>query len=462
MTCYIICFICFFSPGTTTLTETDKSSSKVHQKSKIRRHRRTASAGSDSLKSFLSSGSSNSDSRPTKEFNQSSTLPLSVSRQQLQLNFKRPGSVDSMCYELNSPVTVSTTGKTDVNMIGEYAQNIQEQIGQLINKHDNTEEPTVDSKDMKVPGNVGGGQKSSPMKGEKGTVEKSSKGEGLSSKLKGLRLGWKGGGSKTSTVDKEKAVNKSSDSNETNSSDGILNESKLNNPTTYLQDPVSSQKSDEAISSTNSSAQVSRMTSMSSSMGRSDSFASTVSTTFSGVGGESSPYSTLSLDSFPIVDSMEFFHKQETSSKMFPRSSFFTPINQHKYATSSSDEDNCSYGGSRTLKRTSGGIKDGPMQVFQPSLPHHHRTTSSCDSDQLITDTSGAPRHDFMGSSVPLHHNESISISDMDKEQTDQEDVSERIHRLEIQFGKVRRSSTGSITIFNHSGSSMEDIKTVG
>ena len=48
----------------------------------------------------------------------------------------------------------------------------------------------------------------------------------------------------------------------------------------------------------------------------------------------------------------------------------------------------------------------------------------------------------------------------MDKELTDHEGVQERIESLQKQLGKVRRSSTGSVTICNNSGSSLEDIKT--
>jgi hypothetical protein len=185
--------------------------------------------------------------------------------------------------------------------------------------------------------------------------------------------------------------------------------------------------------------QIARNPSMASSVGRSDSFASTVSTTFSGVGGESSPYSTLSLDSL-LIDSFDMLQYP------YQRMAAFTPIvNQSYLPTSSSDEESRSYSSRRaTLKRGPQVEKSSRAYLTQAI---HHRANSSCDSDQLLS------------SYIPLHRTESISISDMDKELTDTDEVQDKIDSLQRQLGKVRRSSTGSITICNNSGSSLEDIK---
>ena len=420
--------------GANFTTETNVVSSK-HSKGRIKRHRRTASEGSDSLKSLMSSGSSASDSKPTKSFNQASTLP----RQQAPpKDLKRPGSVDSMCFESYSPINTPTPAENmpqvKGDVVGHYAQKFCEQIGEMIHQHDKVDE----SKPTKLENTV-------PVKIERSSVEKGS-GKGERFKFKNFRNVF---GSKVSEKDKGGNSAKSSD---TNSSDEVSRISK-STPQLLIGLTHDLNKSDETSSSTGSSNQVSRMASFASTVDRSNSFASTVSTTYSELGGESSPYSNVSLDSFSITDSMD--NLMMLQDKTFHRGPFFTPINHTNYTSSSDDESRYA---NQTLKRTPASYyKDVPLPLF-PSLTHHH-TTSSCDSDQLLADTL---KTEFTSGKIPVHRDESISISDMDKELTDQEDVQDRIHRLEKKFGKVRRSSTGSITICNHSGSSMEDIKNAG
>ena len=465
------------SLGGANLTEADDTTSKQPQKNRIRRHRRTHSAGSDSLKN-LSSGSSASDSRPPMSLNQASTLPLSVTRQHKAP--KRPGSADSMRFEIHSPVN-EPAGHDDDTII-RYAKDVVEGIGEMMSQHEDIEVEHKPSEDN-LP----------PLGKDKGGNDKSSKGESSSTKSGiwshlGLRLG-KGsskqfsskGSSKTKEKDTEKMANKSNDSIETNSSDNTHVFSKqLPEPGDSFFNPEIAQtqllhKTDEASVNTvrNLSGQLSRIPSLNSSVGRSDSFASTASTTFSGVGGESSPYSTMSLDSL-LIDSMDNlihlpFGSLSSQGTTLQRGPFHTPIIPpgHGYLhTSSSDEDGRSYagsGGNRTLKRgiaVEKGAKTLP-HLFRPlNAAVHHRANSSCDSDQfqLQSDIHG-PSSSYSDVTIPLHRTESISVSDMDKELTDHEDVQDRIQTLQKQLGKVRRSSTGSIIICNNSGSSMEDIK---
>ena len=420
----------------------------------------------------MSSGSSASDSRPPIPLNQSSTLPLSVTRQHKAP--KRPGSADSMRFEVHSPVNEPTSH--DDNSIIQYAKDVVEGIGEMMSQHENIEVEQKPSEDN-LP----------PVGKDKGGNDKSSKGESSSTKSGiwshlGLRLG-KGsskqfsgkGSSKAKEKDTEKMVNKGNESIEPNSSDSTHVFSKqLTEPSDsflYTPDVAQTQllhKSDEANVNTvgNLSSHLSRMPSLNSSVGRSDSFASTASTTFSGVGGESSPYSTMSLDSL-LIDSMDnLIHLpfgSLSSQGTLQRGPFHTPIIPPSYLhTSSSDEDGRSYagsGGNRTLKRGNAvekGAKTLP-HLFRPlNTAIHHRTNSSCDSDQFQVH---GPSSSYSDVTIPLHRTESISISDMDKELTDHEDVQDRIQTLQKQLGKVRRSSTGSIIICNNSGSSMEDIK---
>lgn len=80
-------------------------SPKQHHKSRFKKHRRTLSTGSDNIK-LLSSGSSASDNSYKASFNShSSTLPR---HRQLTATLPRPGSADSMCFEMHSPVTIDT------------------------------------------------------------------------------------------------------------------------------------------------------------------------------------------------------------------------------------------------------------------------------------------------------------------------------------------------------------------
>ena len=453
---------------------TDDASPKIPQKNRIKRHRRTASTGSENLKNFLSSGSSASDSRPPPSH--SSTLPHSVARQHRQP--KRPGSADSMVY---SPVTVGPeTGGTETgtaetpgrlaenessDLIGRYAKDMQEEIGEMINKHNTNnggnfcekEEdlaqqrtpqvlpPTLQQPATASNGGGGGGK-------EKVTDKVTGKGESSSQSSKfGL---WsqltRQFGSKTSTKDKMKGINKNSETTTTpNATTGIMvTEPSLPNIIGEQQSTKTAQQ--RAVTEDELSATLSRIPSLTSSVGRSDSFAST-STSFSGLGGESSPYSTPSLDSLYIDSFDNMLHLP------IYRRGPVTPIVGHH--TSSSDEEGRPYNASRTLKRSTlveKGSKTLP-HYFQP-VPLgaggaiHHRTTSSCDSDQLLG-------HMTYHTGIPLQRSESISISDMDKDLTDHEGMQEKIQSLTKQLGKVRRSSTGSITICTHSGSSMEDIK---
>ncbi len=436
---YNICIDWFLGANFT--GETNLMPSK-QTKGRIRRHRRTASEGSDSLKSLMSSESSASDSKPTRPLNQSSTLPRQLLAQQKDVN--RPESVDSMYYEDYSPINTPTPAENNPqvkgDVVGHYAQKFSKQIGEMIHQHDTVDE----AKPTKLESSV-------PMK-----VERSSgggKGERFSAKIKNFRHVF---GSKGNVLEKDKG-NSSSRTSDTASSETSTTGSK-STPQLLMSVAVDPSKFDETSSSTSSSNQVSRMTSFASTMGRSNSNASSVSTTYSGLGGESSPYSTLSLDSFSITDSVD---NLMTLDKTFPRGPFFAPISHQNYTSSSDDESRYGARGNRTLKRTSASYyKDFPMPLFLP-LSGHHRVTSSCDSDQLLADMV-VKSDGRSGIKIPIHRDESISISDMDKELTDQEDVRDRVHILEKKFGKERRSSTGSVTICNNSGSSMEDIKNAG
>ncbi len=421
------------TPGANFTTETNISTLK-HPKSKKKGHRRTASEGSDSLISLMSSGSSASDSKSTRPFNQASTLPRQLAQPK---DLKRPGSVDSMCFEGYSPINTPTPAENiphvKGDVVGHFAHSFSKQIDKMTHEHDDKVEET---KPTKL-------ESSLPVKVEKSSVEKIGKGERF--KFKNIRHVF---GSKGNVTEKDKGNN---NNNSTKGSDSTISDdvSRVSKSTpqlltTFTHDP---NKSDETSSSTGSSNQVSRMTSFASTVDRSNSFASTVSN-YSELGGESSPYSNLSFDSFSITDSMDnLMMLQDTH-----RGPFFTPINHPNYTSSSDDESRYT---NQTLKRTPATYyKDLPLPIF-PSLAHHH-TTSSCDSDQLLADTIKS------GGNIPVHRDESISISDMDKELTDHEGNGDKIRRLEKKFGKERRSSTGSVTICNHSGSSMEDIKNAG
>ena len=332
-----------------------------------------------------------------------------------------------MCYEVHSSVDTPTpTEKQEVgDVVGHYAQKFSEQIGEMIHQHDQSDEiePT------KL-------ESSNSVKPEKISGEKCGRSDRLFKGIRNVLGGRQSGGNKGLVTEKEKSCSKSSES------------------ANYGPFVSETNRSDEASSSTGSSNQVSRMASFASTVDRSDSFASTISTTFSGLGGESSP-SNISVDSFRINDSMDNLMLWPEKSFQRTCNSFFTPINHPIYTSSSDDESRyAANGGNRTLKRAI--QKDTPLSSYQPSTSHH-RTTSSCDSDQLLSELRNPG-----GLRVPLHRDESISISDMDKELTDQEEVQERVQRLKKRFENVRRSSTGSITICNHSGSSLEDIKAAG
>ena len=409
-------------------------------KARIRRHRRTASEGSDSLKSLMSSESSASDSKPTRPLNQSSTLPRQLLAHQKDV--ERPESVDSMYYESYSPINTPTPAENNPpvkgDVVGHYAQKFSKQIGEMIHQHDTVDE----AKPTKLESSV-------PIK-----VERSSgggKGERISAKIKNFRHVF---GSKGNVLEKDKGSSSSRTSDTTSSETSTIGSKTT--PQLLMSMAVDPSKFDETSSSTGSSNQVSRMTSFASTMGRSNSNASSVSTTYSELGGESSPYSTLSLDSFSITDSVD---NLMTLDKTFHRGPFFAPISHQNYTSSSDDESRYGARGNRTLKRTSASYyKDFSMPFFLG----HHRMTSSCDSDQLLANMT-IKSDGRSGIKIPIHRDESISISDMDKELTDQEDVRDRVHRLEKKFGKERRSSTGSVTILcNNSGSSMEDIKNAG
>ena len=431
---------------------TDDTSPKQPQKNRVRRHRRTASAGSDSLKNFLSSGSSASD---THRPNQSSTLPLSVTRQHNKASTAaiRPGSADSTRFEAHSPPPgADTAGEfppTQSNeprrdMISQYAKDVQESIEEMISL---TEQEMTTP--IALPTSVSAPSTAAPTittpaktKAGLGGVPPSSSTKPSSTHWFLPRFPGKLYGSKSAGKDK---AGKMADSNgDSNKHEDILD----------------------------GTGQLSRIPSLVSSVGRSDSFASTASTTFSGLGGESSPYSTLSLDSL-LIDSLDNMLQHNSYSldkhhHIRSTGTVFTPIIQpttYLHTSSSDEESRYSYSsGNRTLKRSTlsdkssqgGGTATGAggrySNFFQPVSGGtiHHHTNSSCDSDQLV----------LASTSYPLHRNESISISDMDKELTDHEGVQERIESLQKQLGKVRRSSTGSVTICNNSGSSLEDIKT--
>ena len=206
-----------------------------------------------------------------------------------------------------------------------------------------------------------------------------------------------------------------------------------------------------------SAAQVSRMPSMASSVGRSDSFVST-STSFSG--RESSPYSTVSNDSLLIADSIDNLqHLSFTQQSPFNvfNTNRFTPIPHPHYLTSSSDEDNRSYP-RVTLRPSTSSVSTTSSQLFQPlaSAHHrHHRANSSCDSDQLQSHSELQLAAAQYGIGLP---GDGPCISDIEQCSTD-DDLHDKIRHLAKKLGRVRRSSTGSITIFNNSGGSMEDIK---
>ena len=361
---------------------------------------------------------------------------------------KRPGSADSMRFEVHSPV--NEPASHDDNSIIQYAKDVVEGIGEMMSQHENIEVEQKPSEDN-LP----------PVGKDKGGNDKSSKGESSSTKSGiwshlGLRLG-KGsskqfsgkGSSKAKEKDTEKMVNKGNESIEPNSSDSTHVFSKqLTEPSDsflYTPDVAQTQllhKSDEANVNTvgNLSSHLSRMPSLNSSVGRSDS---------------------LLIDSMDNLIHLPF--GSLSSQGTLQRGPFHTPIIPPSYLhTSSSDEDGRSYagsGGNRTLKRGNAvekGAKTLP-HLFRPlNTAIHHRTNSSCDSDQFQVH---GPSSSYSDVTIPLHRTESISISDMDKELTDHEDVQDRIQTLQKQLGKVRRSSTGSIIICNNSGSSMEDIK---
>lgn len=438
-----------------------------HHRCKFRRHRRTASTGSNNLpNSFSSDPAQSLDTATPAAAPSSSTLPLSVAKQQIQKALMRPGSADSTRYEAHTPPgphpPAPQSKPPSDRMIGLYAKGVAENIEML----------TIQSNEECSGGKEKGGGGASGGGG--GGGEKGWKGE-TSTKFRLLpRFNFRGqakqaNGAKPSSKEKPatKANNKSTDSN---SSDGVSSESKSSNQSDLAHFPLeeaSLQLSGKPAvgdipTSGASAAQVSRMPSMASSVDRSDSFASTASTTFSGVGGESSPYSTLSSDSFLIQDSIGNLQQLPFTPSydiLSNRGPFFTPIAHPSYPTSSSDEENRSY---PQRQRTSTAAAAGQTShLFQPlSLPSHHHAHSSCDSDQLQShsELQISPGASYAGGEVPLCHTESICLSDMERYTTDQEEMQEKIDNLEKKMGKVRRSSTGSITIFN-SGSSMEDIR---
>ena len=466
--CCLFVFIILSLICTGGMALTDDASPKIPQKNRIKRHRRTASTGSDNLKNFLSSGSSASDSRPPPSH--SSTLPHSVARQHRPP--KRPGSADSMVYspgvETSGAETVTEgkgrMGETNNDLIGRYAKDMQEEIGEMINKHNNNgggateneEEklkrtPPLASSTVQQPAATSGGGGGKEKVGDK----VSSKGEGQSSKPRiWTHLTRQFGGGRTSTKEKVKGINKNQESSAP-STIPITDPSTTTNNNNDGRDKQPGAKTlhqQKLLPEDELSATLSRIPSLTSSVGRSDSFASTC-TSFSGLGGESSPYSTPSLDSLYIDSFDNMLHLP-----IYKRGPAYTPVVSHH--TSSSDEETRPYNYARTLKRSTlveKGSKTLPHH-FQPvplgGIGIHHRTTSSCDSDQLTS-------HMTYHTSIPLQRSESISISDMDKDLTDHEGMQEKIQSLTKQLGKVRRSSTGSITICTHSGSSMEDIKGV-
>lgn len=424
---------------------------KQHRAKFRRIHRRTASTGSN----FFSPDATPQQSPDAKPLTAavapstapptSSAVPLSaVAKQQVQLAMSRPVSADSSRYETHTSPT--TTTKPHPDRVGLYARNVAETIDKLSTKSD--EENVVSKGRDKTAGSV--------------TNEKQSKGD-LSSKF---RLPWFRSGQNKGSASKNSAAaagsgtgNKLSESTTTgNDPPSETSACQQSESSGFMLESTSSQltnkqaNDDTSSSGGGNSAQVSRMPSMASSVGRSDSFVST-STTFSG--RESSPYSTVSNDSLLIPDSIDSL--QQLSSFNIFNANRFTPILYPHYLTSSSDEDNRSYPTSKvTLRPSTSSVSTTSSQLFQPLGTYHHRANSSCDSDQLQSQSDLQLPH-YVGS-IPPCPAEGPCISDIEQCSTD-EDLHDKIRHLTKKLGRVRRSSTGSITIFN-SGGSMEDIKT--
>lgn len=449
---------CVPTAGANTLTETEDTSPK-HQRSKLRRHRRTASTGSNNFQDFPESTDQDSNSKTPMNFNPSSaTLPISMSKPRSGRVLKRPGSADSTRFDLQEK-------------IGQYAQNIKDKIEEMTNHHEDDEEQPQPSPVEEATHSIPLGKESevpSATKPEPKLQTQSRPRRSIGLGIPGPWFRGKGNRDKSANKSTETAPTAiaSTDSTHPEPHPKSRNQPDVSghsmDPSTF---PVPNMKSDETLSSGGSSAQVSRMSSLASSMYRSDSFASSVSTTFSGVGGESSPYSTLSNESL-LADSIESLqHIVLTSNgpvdmRLFPnRGPYSTPIIPQSYNMSSSSDEEGRYVGSVRAGKRSTLERAAPVHTFRPlNLPTHHHTTSSCDSDSL---QAGPTTSSYSNVTIPLCRNESISLSDMEKYSTDHEEVQERISYLQNKMSKARRSSTGSVTIFN-SGSSMEDINKSG
>ena len=340
----------------------------------------------------------------------------------------RPVSADSTRYEAHTPPTGATPTTSTTDRVSMYARNVAENIDMLTTQSD--EEATR--------------QRHGPAKPEPST-----------SKFRFPR--YFRSQSKQNSSARQSAAPKPPAGKATSKS--LSQQDSDNSSRDTLEGPSARRNDDTSLGEPNvsSAAQVSRMPSMASSVGRSDSFVST-STSFSG--RESSPYSTVSNDSLLIADSIDNLqHLSFTQQSPFNvfNTNRFTPIPHPHYLTSSSDEDNRSYP-RVTLRPSTSSVSTTSSQLFQPlaSAHHrHHRANSSCDSDQLQSHSELQLAAAQYGIGLP---GDGPCISDIEQCSTD-DDLHDKIRHLAKKLGRVRRSSTGSITIFNNSGGSMEDIK---
>ena len=268
----------------------------------------------------------------------------------------RPVSADSTRYEAHSPPAAAGTTSTS-DRVSVYARNVAENIDMLTTQSD--EELTKERQGPAKP-------ESSSSKFRFPRYFRSQSKQNSSAKQSAA------GKPPTGKATSKPPPQQDSDNSSRDTLEGPSARRKLSND-------------DTSSSGDNTSAQVSRMPSMASTVGRSDSFVST-STTFSG--RESSPYSTVSNDSLLIADSIDNLQQlsftQQSPFNVF-NTNRFTPIPHPHYLTSSSDEDNRSYP-RVTLRPSTSSVSTTSSQLFQPlaSAHHrHHRANSSCDSDQL-------------------------------------------------------------------------------
>lgn len=436
-----------------------EKSAKSHQrvqKLRSRGHRRTASTGSNIVVFPMESTATTSSNQPAPH-SHASKPPLKP----IPKYPRRPGSAGS-----TRPDVRQITGIESPEHVAETAQEVTKQMTKLINESAAEDTPAIETPEGKGDSNpkLSLGQRGNRTgQGVPVHVHISQSGQPAKTKHK------------YSEITRSKQSSKTMDSNETASSEGTSGSSKSSGHSDRANklSAASIATSSQSLSLTGETPEgesvapktLPRLLDKAKDLSRTESMSSTTSSTLSifgpgctrnpsfvydGGGEESSPYSHESLEIGDSIENLQALGK-------LGYNPYILPIPHKHDTTSSSEEDTVKERESRfgRRKRSLGTAIEGSHET-----PHHKNdnSNSSCDSDQLQLASGFHGNGKASQPAAPVHRNESISISDIERYPTDQE-VEDKAVTLQKCFRRYRYSSTGSVKIcYSDSNTSLEDI----